>query len=77
VFGGFTLRYKPCPDCGASVAVAEMAEHACERERWLNYQMIQEREELESLEAEYLAYLETPAGRFALWDAARTRRSPG
>ena len=32
-------RYMPCTECGASVDRGEGREHACERERWLDYQI--------------------------------------
>jgi hypothetical protein len=75
VFGGFTLRHLPCPECGASIAKTDLDEHVCDRERWVDYQLLQQRGELERLEDEYRAYLESPAGRFALWYAARRRRA--
>jgi len=67
-------RYMPCDDCGASVLQAAAAEHACESERWLDYQVFQRRAELEGFESALGAYLATPAGRFALWYAEHQRR---
>jgi surface antigen len=77
VYGGFTMRHTPCPECGESVAKTELDGHVCERERWLDYQLFQQRGEVEALEEEYRAYLDSPAGRFAIWYAARRRRQPG
>ena len=77
MYGGFTLRHVPCPECGESVAKTEMDEHVCDRERWVEYQLFQQRGELDGLEDEYRAYLDSPAGRFALWYAARHRPPQG
>jgi hypothetical protein len=75
MFGGFTLRHIPCEECGASVAKGELETHVCDPERLVDYQLIQQREDLERLEDEYRAYCDSPAGRFALWYAARHRRA--
>jgi hypothetical protein len=76
MLGGFTLRYFPCEACGASVAKAEREGHVCDPERRLDYQLVQQREELAGLEDEYRAYLATPNGMFELWWAERSRRRP-
>ncbi len=76
MFGPFShLQYRPCPDCGASVASAELESHACDEARWLDYQMFQLREELAGLGQELVAYLDSPHGRFELWYAERERLS--
>jgi hypothetical protein len=66
--------YLPCPDCGASVARAEVEAHECEEERRLDYQVFQQREEVERLPGEIVDYLASPRGRFELWYAERERR---
>jgi surface antigen len=76
MFGGFTLRHIPCEECGASVPKAELEGHVCDPERRADYQLLQQREDLARLEDEYRAYCDTPAGRFALWYAARHRPPP-
>lgn len=73
MFGGFTLRHVPCSECGASVAKVELEQHVCESERRVEYELTQLRDDLERLEEEYRAYLASPAGKFALWQAERTR----
>lgn len=73
MFGGFTLRHIPCADCGASVAKTELDEHVCDRERRVDYDLFQLRDDLARLEEEYRAFLASPAGKFALWQARRTR----
>jgi len=68
-------RFMPCPECGGSVAGDRRGDHVCDRERWLDYQMIQQRAELESFETEIDAYLASPRGRFELWYAEYVRRT--
>jgi hypothetical protein len=76
MFGGFTLRCVPCEECGASVPKSVLAEHVCDRERVVEYLLIRCREEIERFDADLADYLGSPAGRFALWDAGRSRRRP-
>jgi hypothetical protein len=76
MFGSFShLQFSPCPDCGASVAAAEMDEHVCDTERRLDYQMFRLRDEIAGFDSEVTSYLESPAGRFELWYAERQRRA--
>jgi hypothetical protein len=76
MFGGFALRHTPCEECGASVAKVDREGHVCDPERRIDFQLLQQREDLERLEDEYRAYLATPRGKFELWCAARSRRKP-
>ena len=69
----FASSHMPCPDCGASVAVAEESEHTCDPERWADYQLFQLREEVASFDAALADYLATPEGRFAQWLADQDR----
>jgi hypothetical protein len=69
-------QHMPCNDCGASVARAKRDEHACDAERRLDYELFQLRGEVDAFDEEFEVYLESPAGRFAAWCAARTRRPP-
>ena len=68
-------RHMPCPECGESIAVeAETHEtHACDEERWATYQLFQLRDEVAQLDVQLARYLDSPHGRFELWDAARRR----
>ena len=77
MFGPFShLQYRPCPDCGASVASEEMEAHACDVERWLDYQVFQLRDEVASFDEEVVRFLDSPHGRFELWYAERRRLDP-
>jgi hypothetical protein len=70
-------RHMPCPKCGESVAVEAHERHTCDEERWATYQLFQLRHEVEALEGQLASYLESPRGRFELWDAARRREQQG
>ena len=63
----------PCPDCGESVDAGLRADHRCDEERWVTYQLFQLRDEVTALESQVAEYLASPHGRFELWYAARTR----
>ena len=67
-------QHMPCDDCGESVSRAERNAHACDVERRLDYELFQLHAEVASFDEEFGVYLESPAGRFADWYAARTRR---
>ena len=68
----FPSRYMPCPDCGASLERHDSA-HECDRERWLEFQLFQLRDEVDELEAKLAEYLTSPRGRFELYYAERER----
>lgn len=70
----FPSRYLSCDDCGASVERGERTGHECDRERRLDYEVFQVRDELGRFEAELAAYLALPRGRFEVWYAERERR---
>jgi hypothetical protein len=65
--------FMPCTTCGASVAREERGTHECDEERRLDYQVHQLREEIEAFGSSFAAFLETPQGRFAAWDAEQRR----
>lgn len=65
--------HMPCSTCGASVAHADRATHACDPDRLLDYEMFGLRDGVAALEEGFGAWLETPQGRFARWDAERRR----
>lgn len=68
-------QHLPCPDCGAAVERAERDDHVCDPDRLLDYRMFQLRAEIEAVDDEFTAYLESPRGRFDAWCAERDRRS--
>ena len=68
----FASRHMPCPDCGASLERWVEA-HECERERWLEFQLFQLRDEVDEFGAELVEYLASPQGRFELYYAERER----
>lgn len=65
--------HMPCPDCGASVRSGALEQHACDRERRADYELFQLRDGIDGFEDELAAYLASPRGRFAVWDAERRR----
>jgi hypothetical protein len=71
----FTSQHMPCPDCGASVHVAESERHSCDPERRLEYHLFQLRDEVAGFDRGLGAYLDSPRGRFAQWLAERERRA--
>jgi hypothetical protein len=78
MFGGFPQpQHMPCEECGASVARSDAAEHVCERERWLDFQVHQHRAEFDALDDELSTFLATPEGQFEAWDAERRRGQSG
>ncbi len=68
-------RHMPCDRCGASVDRARAAEHLCDEERRLDYELFHLRDELERFEDGLGAWLDTPAGRFERFYAERGRHS--
>jgi hypothetical protein len=70
-------RFMPCSDCGAAVERVAAGKHVCERERLVEYQMFQLRDEVADVESELGEYLDSPSGRFEVWWAERERRYGG
>jgi hypothetical protein len=66
--------FRPCADCGASVARDEGDKHECDEERKLDYQLLQLRYEIAGFDDALGEYLDSPAGRFNAWYAERRRR---
>ena len=66
-------RHVPCAECGAAVECSRQDEHVCDRERLLDYEMFQLRDEIALVEDGLAAYLDSPRGRFELWYAERDR----
>src|SRR3954453_8052581 len=68
---GFAYR-TACPDCGAPVETTAH-DHVCDEERRLSHQLSVLRVRIDAFEDDLSAWLETPQGRFASWDATRRR----
>jgi hypothetical protein len=66
-------QHMPCDDCGASIAREERTDHRCDGERRLDYVIFLHRAEVEAFDDELSRYLESPQGRFAVWDAELRR----
>ena len=66
-------RFRPCSECGESLPADRRDGHVCEEERWATFQLFQLRDEVNALEGQVGMYLDSPRGRFELWDAARRR----
>ena len=65
--------FRPCADCGASVARGELEQHQCDEERKLDHRLLQLRHEIAGFDDALGAYLDSPAGRFDAWYAERRR----
>jgi hypothetical protein len=64
----------PCPTCGASVAVVEEAEHVCNPDRRVEFELFQLRAEVSGLSAEIEEYFSSTHGRFEQWYAEYERQ---
>lgn len=75
MFGIPTPRplYVACSECGAPVPADKADDHLCDRDRWLDYQMVKLGPALFNLERTIGAWLATPAGRFEMYYAERDR----
>jgi hypothetical protein len=69
-------QYTPCPDCGAPVLAEEETAHRCERQRYVEYQMLLLRLQIAVFDQQFNDWLRTPQGRFAAYYAARQRLVP-
>jgi hypothetical protein len=68
--------FMPCPECGASVAVAPETAHACNPDRRLDFELFKLRAEISGLGAAIEEYLSSAQGRFEQWYAEHERQ-PG
>lgn len=68
-----TPDHMPCPDCGASVAVAAEVPHVCDDERQADFRLIELAPDIARFDGDLAAWLETPAGRFARFIAEYDR----
>lgn len=58
------------------MAVAQGAEHTCDPDRRLDFELFQLREEISGLDAQIEGYLSSTRGRFEQWYAEHERQSP-
>ena len=65
--------YTTCPSCGTSVAPEALSLHRCEERHRQDHIVRTAAEEAEAFEAELAAFLASPHGRFAVYDARRRR----
>lgn len=63
----------PCTDCGASVERVKRHAHECDRERLLDYRLVQLRAEIAAFDEQLTAWLKSVHGRFAVWLAEHKR----
>jgi hypothetical protein len=70
----FASHHMPCEECGASVHVAETAEHECDPSRLLEFRLFHLRDEVAGFDAGLTDFLGSPQGRFAQWLAERDRK---
>ncbi len=66
--------FMPCPQCGASVAVARETAHVCDPNRRIDFELFQLRVEISGLDSEIEEYLSSSQGRFEQWYADHERR---
>jgi hypothetical protein len=64
----------PCTDCGASVDRMDPQPHHCHLERLLDYRMFALRHEIDQFDQLLEDYLDSSAGRFESFVAARDVR---
>jgi hypothetical protein len=55
------------------VPVEDEADHRCETQRYVEYQMLLLRLQISAFEQQYRDWLRTPEGRFSAYYAARQR----
>ncbi len=66
--------FMPCPACGASVAVVREAQHVCNPDRRVDFELFQLRAEISALGDEIGEYFASAQGRFEQWCAEYERR---
>lgn len=66
-------QYAACSECGACVPRWDASEHICDKERWLDYQIVRLRPQIAKLECDFGEWCATSAGRFSVFYAERTR----
>ena len=67
----FGSRFMPCHDCGASVDRHDPRLHVCDPEHLVDFHLFALRSDVERLEESVTTYLDSPTGRFEVWQARR------
>jgi hypothetical protein len=70
----FGSQFMPCHDCGASVDHHDPSEHVCDPDELVDFHLFALRSDVERLEEGVTAYLDSPTGRFEVWQAGREVR---
>lgn len=67
-------QFVACTECGALMPRREADTHACDKERWLDFQVTKLRPDIARFEVEFAAWsVDTKTGRFEVFYAERTR----
>jgi len=72
----FGSRFMPCHDCGASVDHHDPSAHVCDPDELVDFHLFALRSDVGRLEESVTAYLDSPTGRFDVWQARREVRGP-
>jgi hypothetical protein len=67
------IGYLPCRECGALLSSEQRSRHVCRPEDFVVHQVTKARVQLTAFENEVAQFLETSAGKFALFLAKRQR----
>ena len=70
----FRSRFMPCRDCGASVDREDPSAHECDPVRMVDFQLFALRTDVGRLEESVSAFLDSPTGRYEVWQARRAVR---
>jgi hypothetical protein len=70
----FSSRFLPCADCGASVERSSEADHTCDPQRLVDFQMFRLQKSVAGFEHQVREYLDSATGQFEAWLAARQVR---
>jgi len=70
----YVSRYMPCEYCGESLDTAVPHPHLCSPERRADFEMFAMRHDIADFDNRFRAYLDSPAGRFDVWLAAKQLR---
>lgn len=68
-------RYVPCLECGDSIPREEFDEHTCDKERWVDYQIVRMRPDIARFEADFHEWTKTNKGMFEVYYAEHSRHS--